>query len=187
MKKHLKLVLLLCLSVMVVVACSDDDEETSTGAAPVASARTGPAATPVSLSAFSNFACTSNWTHRDGALGLAAGSGSGTCQATFPGVPGVYRVTVRVQTEFDGSSPYQVMINGGVVHSGAYPLASPLGCDCPLDQWRSVCPDRVVDLDAGAHQINTGDVIGFWGQEVYPCGSHGSYAKWHAMIFTPVN
>ena len=36
-------------------------------------------------------------------------------------------------------------------------------------------------------QIKTGDVIRFYGEEVYPCGKHGAYAKWHSITLTPVN
>jgi hypothetical protein len=158
---------------------NDQSAETAQDSAPT------PAATMVTLRAFSDFSCTSNWTNRDGAMGLSAGSGQGTCQATFPGVSGNYRITVRIQAEFDGRSPFQILRNGAVLYAGRMPLSSPLGCDCPLDQWRSVCPDRVIDLDAGVHALNNGDVIGFYGEETYPCGEHGAYAKWHLLIFTP--
>ncbi|NOY17147.1 MAG: hypothetical protein GXP23_09500 [Gammaproteobacteria bacterium] len=145
----------------------------------------GAVATAVTLGAFKDFSCTSNWTNRDGALGLKAYSGSGTCQAKFPGVSGKYRLTLTVQTEFDGRPPYSVSINGVVVKSGTYPVSSSLGCSCPKD-WRSVCPDIDVDFDAGIHQVNTGDVIQFYGKEQFACSGNGAYAKWHRIVFIPV-
>ncbi len=140
----------------------------------------------VTLSAFSDFQCSNNWTNRDGALGLAAGSGSGTCKVSFPGGPGVYRISVQVQTEFDGSPFYKVSGNGKTLYAGTYPLStSSLVCDCP--NWRKNCPDAVVSVDAGTHDLKTGDNIEYFGKEVYPCGPrNGAYAKWHAMIFTPL-
>ncbi|MEE4312873.1 MAG: hypothetical protein V2J11_00140 [Desulfofustis sp.] len=142
----------------------------------------------VTLDAFDDFSCSGNWTDRDGALGLAPYSGSGSCTASFPGASGRYRMTVKIVTEFDGMSPYKVSINGQTIKEGEYPLSSPLHCDCPLDDWRSVCPDRSATLDCGTHSLKTGDVIGFWGDDVYPCGdSHGAYAKWYSMTFTKVN
>ncbi|MCB2218235.1 hypothetical protein [Desulfofustis glycolicus] len=141
----------------------------------------------ISLNAFQSFSCTSNWSNRDGALGLTAHTGSGTCFTTFPGKSGSYQITLIAQTEFDGRSPYQISINDQVVSAGSYPLSSSLYCDCPLDQWYIVCPDRNVTIDAGIHAIKTGDKISFWGDQVYPCGDHGSYAKWHGMTFTPAN
>jgi hypothetical protein len=138
------------------------------------------------LDAFDDFSCSANWTDRDGALGLSPHSGSGTCTAEFPGEPGNYLITIKIQTEFDGRSPYEVTVNGTVIKQGEYPLSSSLYCDCPLDDWRSVCPDKDVTVDCGTHALKPGDTIGFWGDEVYPCGDHGSYAKWHGMTFTPV-
>jgi len=125
--------------------------------------------------------CSSNWTDRDGALGLKAYSGSGTCKTEFPGAPGTYQLVLTAQTEFDGKSPYKLSINGNQVANGEYPLSSPLGCDCPTDDWRDVCPDRNRDIDLGSHELNTGDTLTFWGDDVYPCGSHGSYTKWHGI------
>lgn len=142
--------------------------------------------TPVRLNAFTQFQCTSNWTNRDGGLGLVAHSGSGTCKAAFPGGSGAYRIQLVAQTEFDGSPIYRISINGRVVASGSYPLSKgTLICDCP--DWPRNCPDVNVSLDAGVHQIHTGDVIEFYGQEVYPCGKNGAYAKWHELVFTPVD
>lgn len=140
----------------------------------------------VTLSAFSAFQCTSNWTNRDGALGLVAGTESGTCRVSFPGGPGVYRITVRVQTEYDGAPFYKVSGNGKTLHAGSYPLSKgSLICSCP--NWRKNCPDVVVSIDAGTHELKTGDTIEYYGKEVYSCGpSHGAYAKWHEMIFTPL-
>ena len=125
--------------------------------------------------------CSSNWTDRDGALGLKAYSGSGTCKIEFPGVPGTYQLVLTAQTEFDGKSPYKLSINGTQVANGEYPLSSPLGCDCPTDDWRDVCPDRNKEINLGRYELNTGDTLTFWGDDVYPCGSHGSYTKWHGI------
>ena len=140
----------------------------------------------VNLSAFSDFDCTPNWTVRDGAWGLAAYSGQGSCKAEFKGESGRYKLTLQVQTEFDGRPAYQVYIQGKLVRSGNYPLSSPLGCSCPLDSWGTVCPDQRVDLNLGVVQINKGDIIKFVGKEDFPCGGeHGAYAKWHGMKFVP--
>lgn len=142
--------------------------------------------TTVRLNARNDFNCTSNWTDRDGALGLVAHTGSGTCRAAFPGGSGTYRIQVVAQTEFDGSPVYRIRINGRTAASGSYPLSKgTLICDCP--DWRRNCPDVNASLDAGVHEIRTGDIIEFFGQEVYPCGEHGAYAKWHELVFTPVN
>lgn len=76
----------------------------------------------------------------------------------FPGVSGTYRVSVTVQTEFDESSPYKISINGRTVAPGHYPGSKGrLICDCP--DWRKNCPNEHERLDAGPHQINTGDTI----------------------------
>jgi hypothetical protein len=140
----------------------------------------------VTLSAFSDFSCTDAWTGRDGALGLAANSGSGTCQTAFQGVSSKYRVRITVQTEFDGRPYYVLSVNGSTIDSGRYPLSSELACDCPLDDWRSVCPDKKVEIDAGEHHISKGDIIKFYGQEDWECTDHGAYAKWHEISFEPV-
>lgn len=158
-------------------ACnSSSDGESSSGG--------GGGATPypVTLGAFKDFSCTSNWTNRDGALGLKAFSGDGTCKASFPGVSGKYSIALTAQTEFDGRSIYRVSINGVVVKSGTYPLSSSVGCSCPNNN----CSDKNVDLDVGVHQVNKGDVIQFYGKENFGCGKHGAYAKWHRLAFTPV-
>lgn len=147
----------------------------------------GPAATVVSLGAFQKFSCTSNWTTRDGALGLEAHTGSGTCDATFPGVSGPYRITITVQTEYDGRPFYSMAINGKVVTSGRYPTSSSLGCSCrDLGDFRKFCPDKNMDLDGGIQQIKTGDIIRFYGAEHFGCDGHGAYAKWHKIVLTPV-
>lgn len=102
----------------------------------------------VTLSAFSDFDCTGNWTNRDGALGLEAGSGSGTCQTEFSGVTGSYRITITIQTEFDGKPYYSLSLNNQEISSGHYSLSSSLACDCPKDNWWNVCPDQNVEIDA---------------------------------------
>ena len=124
------------------------------------------------------FACSDNWETRDNAVGLVAYSGPGSCSTTFPGEAGNYNLTLSAVSEFDGESLYRVSINGVTIQEGAYSLSSPLGCDCPLDQWREVCPDQVEYISLGKQFLNPGDVIEFWGDDVYPCGEHGAYAKW---------
>lgn len=146
-------------------------------------------AVAIFLDAFRDFKCTSGWTEREGALGRAAYSGSGTCSASFPGAPGKYKVTLQAQAEFDGSSPYSVSINGKTIKQGQIPYSEGrLICDCP-DPWRENCPDRVISIEAGVHEVNKGDNIGYFGSDTYPCGSdsHGAYAKWRGIDFTPVN
>lgn len=161
---------------------SDQQTQTSNQASTTAAA---PPANPTTdsqiwLDAYS-FNCTSNWTNRDGPLGLAPYSGSGSCTKAFSGPPGNYKLVLSAGLEFDGKSPYRVSINGQTIKQGEYPLSSPLGCACPLDQWRSVCPDRSSNINLGTHTLNTGDVIEFWGDDVYPCGEHGAYAKWYGI------
>lgn len=170
-------------------AAADDatnqDQASTDNTAPVEQAPPEPAG-PISSSqiwmdAFSDWSCGGKWTERDGALGLTAYSGNDSCKIEFPGESGTYQLVLAAQTEFDGQSPYRVSINGQTVAEGNYPWSSPLKCDCPLDDWRSVCPDQNTDIDLGTHNINYGDVIEFWGADDYPCGAHGSYAKWHGI------
>ena len=176
----------------------DDDDGSSNGgtehittastANPQASAQNSAAAPQaVTLSAFSDFNCTSNWTDRDGALGLEAHSGSGTCETAFPGVTGRYRITITIQTEFDGKPYYSLSINNQEISSGQYPLSSSLACDCPKDNWWNVCPDKNVEIDAGVHTVSTNDIIKFYGEEQWQCDGHGAYAKWHKISFVPAN
>ena len=142
--------------------------------------------TLVVLNAFNDFNCTSNWSNRDGALGLNAYSGSGSCSASFPGATGTYHVTLYIQTEYDGQSPYELSINNNVIASGHYPTSSSLGCDCPHETWSEDCPDRNDNINGGTHTINNGATITFKGSDDYPCGNdHGSYAKWQRIEFTP--
>lgn len=141
----------------------------------------------INLNAFTDFRCGSNWTLRDNGMGLVAGTGGGACNASFSGGRGNYRVTLRAQTEYDGAPRYRISINGNIISSGAFPYSKGgLICNCP--DWQKNCPDKVVDIDAGTHPIKPGDVIEYFGEEVYPCGkSHGAYAKWRGMVLTPVN
>lgn len=132
------------------------------------------------LDAF-DFNCSSNWGNRDGAVGIKAYTGSGTCQESFPGEAGTYQLVLKAVTEYDGRSPYKFSINGTQVANGEYPLSNPLGCDCPHDEWREVCPDRDRDIDLGTYTLNPGDILELWGDDVYPCGSHGSYTKWRGI------
>ena len=141
--------------------------------------------TKIRLNASEHFQCTENWTNRDGGWGLRAGTGKGVCTTPFPGRSGRYRVTLMAQLEFDGSPRYKISINDSPIAAGEFPPSKgKLICDCP--NWRTNCPDRVVPLDAGRHEINKGDAIEFYAEEVYPCGEgHGAYAKWREMVFTP--
>ncbi len=142
----------------------------------------------VALDAFTDFQCTSNWTNRDGGLGLKVGSGSGTCQATFPGGSGTYRIELGAQTEREGQSPFRISINGTLAGAGKFPFSQGQRiCKCHRQPWMTYCPDVVMYLDAGTHHINTGDVIEYYGEEEYLCGKHGAYSKWRGMVFTPVN
>lgn len=125
-----------------------------------------------------DFDCTNNWSDRDGALGLTPYTGPGSCSISFPGAEGTYNLTLSAVNEFDGKSLYRVSINGVTIGEGEYDLSSPLGCECPLDNWREVCPDRNQYIGFGKHNLKPGDVIEFWGDDVYPCGEHGAYAKW---------
>ena len=187
MGKKILYLLLSIIAVMLLVSCDlldDDDDDTgtsNTGAGEIASEQPS----EVRLSAFSDFSCTSNWTERDGALGLKAHTGSGTCQASFPGVSSMYKVRINVQAERDGASPYTLSINGKTVASGNYPYATGrLACDCSIEK----CPDRNTFVNIGTLKVNKGDTIKYWGDQVSPCGDdHGAYAKWHKMIFTPVD
>ncbi len=153
-----------------------------------------PPATKVSLSAFSNFECDGNWSTRDGARGLNPYQGPGTCDVVFPGVNHSYKysITLNIQTEFDGRSPYQVRINGKTVKSGNYPTSTGgIDCGCKERGWATHCPDKRVNIDVGTFTLKEGDVITFWGKGDYQCYNddgtkHGSYAKWHGMSFTPI-
>jgi hypothetical protein len=182
------LLVLVMMAAGLVASCGDKKGDTSSGggkATPSATASTTGTATPskVTLDASSDFRCSSNWGGRDGAWGLDAYSGSGSCQASFPGASGTYRISVFIQTERDGSPAYRVSINGRTVASGSYPYSSgKLACECSFDD----CPDRDDVLDIGSHQLKTGDIVEFWGADDYPCGKdHGAYAKWHRMEFAP--
>ncbi|MBM9512996.1 hypothetical protein [Desulfogranum marinum] len=191
MKKNVILMGMLCLSI--IVGCDNGGDEgdndgessavapSSTATSTTASRSTSPST--VTLNAFSDFSCTSGWTNRDGALGLRAGSGSGTCTAEFPGVSGSYSIQIKVQAERDGSPAYSLSINGNTVQSGNYPYAcGSLMCNTPYEQ----CRDSNKMISVGRFQVNNGDTIEFYGQETYPCGSsHGAYAKWHQIILSP--
>ncbi len=148
---------------------------------------------PVYLGAFDDFrnkgGCDSIWTDRDGALGIKAYSDRwGACQAVFTGVDRAhaYTVVLTIQTEFDGMPPYKVLVNDQEIASGIYPTStSSLRCEC--DDWRVNCPDKRVNINLGEVTLKKGDIVEFQGRDVYePCGSHGAYAKWHGISFTPV-
>ena len=146
-----------------------------------------PTAQAVKLDAFKDFNCSSNWKNRDGGLGLAVGSGSGTCRASFPGEAGAYRIQLLAQTEREGQSPYIISINGKAVASGKFPFSQgKVNCNCEGDPWQLYCPDVVMPLDAGVHQLKPGDTIQYYGEEEYLCGKHGAYSKWKGMEFHPV-
>ena len=192
MKKVLFLILLLVVGLFV-IACSngssDDGGTTGDSGTIVDDGDTDTSSTSdtdtsstsdIWMDAY-EFDCTSNWSNRDGPLGITAYSGSGSCQMAFPGATGSYALILYAVLEFDGESPYRVSINGSTVKEGTYPLSSPLFCDCPLDDWRTVCPDINYNINLGTHTISEGDTIGFWGDDVYPCGEHGAYAKWYGI------
>ena len=54
-----------------------------------------------------------------------------------------------------------------------------LQCSCSTDE----CPDVIVNMGVGIYEIDNGDTITFYGDDVYPCGDHGSYAKWQGLVF----
>ena len=169
-----------------VVATNEPSAAAATSSPSSVTTATASSSSTVVLEAFSDFSCSNGWTNRDGALGLSPHSGSGSCQATFPGASGNYRVTITVQTEFDGTSPYALYINDAGAASGRYPLAPGCENNCHPDNWRSQCPDRNRNLDAGTHSISTGDIIKFYGEEDWNCDDHGAYAKWHKITFTRI-
>ena len=137
------------------------------------------------LSAFTDFKCDSVWTNRDGSLGIRAGDGAGICEAPFIGASGFYRIRLVAQTEFDGAPLFKISVNDIVIKEGEYPYSTDeLVCDCP--GWRKNCPDKKVNIDTKPVLLKQGDMIMFSGEEVYPCGTHGAYAKWHGMEFVPV-
>jgi len=170
---------------------TDSEEGDSRTADPesieVAEAQSSQELTTVRLDAFRHFNCSSAWTTRDGGWGLRAGSGSGVCSTAFPGLSGRYRVALMAQLEFDGNPKFKISVDGATIAAGSYPMSKgELICDCP--DWRINCPDRIVPIDAGVHEIKQGAAIEFYAEEVYPCGgSHGAYAKWRELVFTPVN
>ena len=195
--KLARIIAILTFTAMMLVACDASVETSSSGGGSDNTPTTDnsdqpqtaePANVTVKLDAFNDFKCTSNWTNRDGGLGLKVGSRSGTCQASFPGEPGIYRIQLLAQTEREGQSPYRISINGTVASSGKFPFSQgELNCNCYRQPWQVYCPDVVMELDAGTHQINTGDIIEYYGEEEYLCGEHGAYSKWRGMIFNPVN
>ena len=192
---YLYICALLCVGVL--SACGGGSgDSTSSGSEGVSNASESTGQEPVAsedvqlsqvyLDAFRDFGCTSGWTNRHGGLGRAPYSGSGSCSAAFPGESGTYNVVLKAQLEFDGASPYQVSINGNTIRQGEYPYSQgELICDCP--DHKENCPDKIIDINAGTHQINKGDTIEFWGSDVYECGddSHGAYAIWRGMSFSP--
>jgi hypothetical protein len=192
----------MCVLSLFFLSCGDDDDGGTTGgsgeaqpanvaegasddaagspaaeAAPAADTATVVSSNNIFLSAW-DFNCDSNWSTRDNAVTLNPYSGPGTCSISFPGQAGTYNLTLSAVNEFDGKSLYRVSINGVSIGEGEYDLSSSLGCDCPLDNWREVCPDRTQYIGLGTHNLKPGDVIEFWGDDVYPCGEHGAYAKW---------
>ncbi len=189
----------MCLLSLFFLSCSDSDDDggatggsgeappaavadasandSAAAADPAAGTATVVTSNNIFLSAW-DFNCGGNWTTRDNAVGLNPYSGPGSCSISFPGQAGTYNMTLSAVNEFDGKSLYRVSINGVTIGEGEYDLSSSLGCDCPLDNWREVCPDRTQYIALGTHNLKPGDVIEFWGDDVYPCGEHGAYAKW---------
>jgi hypothetical protein len=117
-------VVVIALTAVLLVACDKLDEyvnSTSSGGGSDSNSASSNSSQPseiVKLGAFNEFKCTSNWTNRDGGLGLKVGSGSGTCKAPFHGESGIYRIELLAQTEREGRSPYRISINGTQVNSG---------------------------------------------------------------------
>lgn len=179
-----KMLLLTALIALFGLTACDSGGGSSSGGTESAGPSSGnapaPAKTTIRLDAFSDFSCSSSWTNRNGARGLKAGSGSGTCKASFPGASGTYSVEIKVQAECDGSSRYRVSLDGSTVASGRFPYANGnLQC--------GECPDRNRTITIGTFQVNNGASIALGGWEDYGCDKHGAYAKWHEMIFKPVN
>ena len=177
----------LAILLLVTNGCDNgSDSATSTGgteAVQVTADTSTSESNNISLSAFNDFDCDSNWATRDGAMGLLAESKSGVCQASFPGATGNYSVQLTIQTEFDGTPKYKLTADSQTLSSGQYPLSSSLGCDCPKDDWHNVCPDKQKVIDAGVHTISQGSSIGFTGEAQWNCDDHGAYAKWHKVDF----
>ncbi len=179
--KFLSLTFLLAfVLIMVLSGCDNNDNGTSDGGTEVV-----PPPSEVTLSALSDFSCSSSWTTRDGALGLKAHSGSGSCQASFPGESGDYMIVLTIQTEFDGQPKYSVALGGHLIKSDRYPLSS-TECGCEEENWRDVCPDRKRTVDLGKHTVAKGDEVKFYGEEDWDCEEHGAYCKWHEITFQPV-
>ena len=202
--RTLRFITLACVLSLFLLSCGDDDDdggttggsgetesaavaESSSGDAADVPAEEAAAEAPAEAQVVNSnniwlnawdFDCGSNWSERDGAVGLNAYSGPGSCSIRFPGAEGTYNLTLSAVNEFDGKSLYRVSINGVTIGEGEYDLSSPLGCECPLDNWRQECPDRTQYIGLGRHNLMPGDVIEFWGDDVYPCGEHGAYAKW---------
>ena len=199
----LKALIVLCITGIFLVSCDSGSDsggttggggETSTqtttenkstsAASEPESTNTVTSASKIFLSATSDFACSSNWSYRDGAMALDAYTGNGTCKASFPGETGTYKIVLNAQLERDGQPSYIISVDGVDVNGGRYPLSAPRGCNCSYQD----CPDKNYDIGAGTHTISNGSTIGFYGTEDFPCGSgHGAYAKWHGMTFTRVN
>ena len=169
----------LILSSIAISSCGGGSSSGGSSAGGQGSA-TVDSSTEIFLNAFTDFACSPGWQDRNGGLGRAAYSGDGTCETPFPGESGVYAVYLQAQTEADGSSPYSISVNDETISQGNMPYANgSLQCGCSFED----CPDRVVNLGAGIHEIDSGDNVRFYGDDVYPCGEHGSYAKWQGLIF----
>jgi len=201
--RTLRFIAFTCVLSLFLLSCGDDDDgggtaggsgETAESLAAADSSSADEAAAPVEeaetlsepqvvnsnniwLNAW-DFDCGDNWSDRDGAVGLNPYTGPGSCTISFPGAEGTYNLTLSAVNEFDGKSLYRVSINGVTIGEGEYDLSSPLGCECPQDNWRQECPDRTQYIGLGKHNLKPGDVIEFWGDDVYPCGEHGAYAKW---------
>jgi len=164
-------------------SATTEKQSTATATEPK-STNTVTSASTIYLSATSDFACSSNWSYRDGAMALDAYTGNGTCKASFPGETGTYKIVLNAQLERDGQPSYIISVDGVDVNGGRYPLSDPRGCSCSYE----VCPDKNYNIGAGTYDISNGSTIGFYGTDDYPCGSgHGAYAKWHGITFTRVN
>ncbi|MBD3243371.1 MAG: hypothetical protein GF331_22465 [Chitinivibrionales bacterium] len=98
---------------------------------------------------------------------------------SFPGAGGTYHVELGAVLESDGNSPYRFSVDGVLKREGNYPYADGY-LDCDGSTYEEVL------LDLGNHDIQQGDMIQFWAQSVYPCGSsHGQYSRFNKLRFTP--
>jgi hypothetical protein len=98
---------------------------------------------------------------------------------SFPGASGTYEVIMGIVAEEDGQPEYKVYAGGDLLKGGKYPCPGG-SCDCSKNT-------RAQTINLGEHHIAQGDKIEVWGKSVYPCGSHGAYARWYELRFKPIS